>query len=88
MAKTIEEFIEQRIVTEKDGYSEGRVSLCVIADIAKLYANSKLEQAAEKARITRIINGEIETDGLIMAVTKTGTYEVNKQSILNLREEV
>jgi len=40
--KTIIELINERLITEKDGYTEGRVSLDVIVDIAKIYSKENL----------------------------------------------
>jgi len=88
--KTIEQIINERIITESDGYSQGRISLCVIADIAKEYSNQKLDEAASKS-IEMIYDRQdtkLNTDGGIILRNFQVCYAVSKQDVLSLKDEL
>ena len=77
--KKIEQLIEDRIITEKDGYSEGRISLNVIIEIAKQYAQQCCEdlrqRCADSAEATIILSSEHP---------EFDYAKVNKHSILDV----
>lgn len=86
--KTGEEYLkENEFITNKFGnyvYSNGPHSFdlpTILQDYASIYANAKLDEAAEKAKAQLVSNNE--------SVWYSDAWaEVNKQSILDLKDQI
>lgn len=75
------------IVDQNDNYSISYIDE-VINEIAKLYANAKLEESAECANLRRFCMNSHKTDNVDGITIGACNYTVNKQSILNLKDKV